>query len=112
VLRLDKQPVSGDVIQSILGFFALFVTVFVFASVIMAGILPPAGDGSPDLMTAATSVISALGNVGPGLGTVGPTETYTSLPMIAKLTLALCMLVGRLEVFTVLVLFFPSFWKK
>ncbi len=112
VLRLDQQPVSSEVIQSILGFFALFVTVFVVASVIMAGIVPPASDGSPDLLTAATAVISALGNVGPGLGTIGPTETYTSLPMIAKLALALCMLVGRLEVFTVLVLFFPSFWRK
>ena len=112
ILRLDQQPVSGEVIQSILGFFALFVTVFVFASVIMAGLLPPNADGTADLLTAATSVISALGNVGPGLGTVGPTETFTSLPVAAKLLLSLCMLVGRLEVFTVLVLFFPSFWRK
>lgn len=112
ILRLDKQPVSGEVIQSILGFFALFVTVFLVASVIMAAILPPNADGSPELLTAATSVVSALGNVGPGLGTVGPTETYTELPMLGKLVLALCMLVGRLELFTVLVLFFPSFWRK
>ena len=112
ILRLDQQPVSSDVLQSILGFFDLFVTVFILASVIMAGILPPNTDGSPDLLTAASSVISALGNVGPGLGTVGPMETYTSIPMAGKLVLALCMLVGRLELFTVLVLFFPSFWRK
>lgn len=90
----------------------MFVTVFLVASVIMAAILPPNADGSPELLTAATSVVSALGNVGPGLGTVGPTETYTELPMLGKLVLALCMLVGRLELFTVLVLFFPSFWRK
>lgn len=111
-LRLDHQSVSSDVIQSILGFVVLFMTLFLLASVIMAGILPPNADGSPDLLTAATSTISALGNVGPGLGTVGPTETYTSIPMAGKLVLALCMLVGRLELFTVLVLFFPSFWRK
>jgi len=112
ILHLDQQPVTADVIQSILGFFALFVTVFCLASVTMAGILPPNADGSPDLLTAATSVVSALGNVGPGLGTVGPTETYAAMPAAGKLVLALCMLVGRLELFTVLVLFFPSFWRK
>jgi len=81
-------------------------------SLLMAGILPPGADGAPDLVTAGTAVISALGNIGPGLGTVGPTETYTHLPAAGKLVLAACMLVGRLEVFTVLVLFFPSFWRK
>lgn len=112
VLRLDQLPVSGEVTQSVLGFIALFVTVFLLASVIMAGLLPPNADGSADLLTAASSVISALGNVGPGLGAVGPTETYTSIPVAGKLLLVLCMLVGRLELFTVLVLFFPSFWRK
>ncbi len=111
-LKLDHKPVSREVIQSVLGFFALFMTVFLVGSVIMAGLLPANADGSPDLLTAGTSVISALGNVGPGLGTVGPTETYTAIPALGKLVLALCMLVGRLEVFTVLVLFFPSFWRK
>ncbi len=111
-LKLDRKPVSREVIQSVLGFFALFMTVFLVGSVIMAGLLPASADGSADLLTAGTSVISALGNVGPGLGTVGPTETYTAIPAVGKLVLALCMLVGRLEVFTVLVLFFPSFWRK
>ncbi len=112
ILKLDHKPVSREVIQSVLGFFALFMTVFLIGSVILAGLVPTSADGSPDLLTAATSVLSALGNVGPGLGTVGPTETYTAIPATGKLVLAVCMLVGRLEVFTVLVLFFPSFWRK
>ncbi len=111
-LKLDHQPVSREVIQSVLGFFALFIAIFVLGSGLMAGLLPPQPDGTADLTTAWTSVASALGNVGPGLGTVGPTDTYTHLPAAGKFLLALCMLVGRLEVFTVLVLFFPSFWKK
>ncbi|HPM80901.1 MAG TPA: potassium transporter TrkG [Candidatus Anammoximicrobium sp.] len=111
-LKLDHKPVSREVIQSVLGFFALFVAIFLLGSLLMAGILPPGADGAPDLVTAGTAVISALGNIGPGLGTVGPTETYTHLPAAGKLVLAACMLVGRLEVFTVLVLFFPSFWRK
>jgi len=111
-LKLDHKPVSREVIQSVLGFFALFIAIFVLGSILLAGILPPAADGAADLVTAGTAVISALGNVGPGLGTVGPTETYTHLPAAGKLVLAVCMLVGRLEVFTVLVLFFPSFWRK
>lgn len=111
-LKLDHKPVSREVIQSVLGFFALFMTVLLFGSIVMAGLLPPGADGSADLLTAGTSVLSALGNIGPGLGTVGPTETYTEIPAAGKLVLALCMLVGRLEVFTVLVLFFPSFWRK
>lgn len=111
-LKLDHKPVSKEVIQSVLGFFALFMTVLFIGSVIMAGLLPTHADGSIDLLTAGTSVLSALGNVGPGLGTVGPAETYTEIPGLGKLVLALCMLVGRLEVFTVLVLFFPSFWRK
>jgi trk system potassium uptake protein TrkH len=111
-LKLDHKPVSREVIQSVLGFFALFVAIFLLGSILMAGILPPHSDGTADLVTAGTAVISALGNVGPGLGTIGPTETYTHLPALGKLVLAVCMLVGRLEVFTVLVLFFPSFWRK
>jgi trk system potassium uptake protein TrkH len=111
-LKLDRKPVSREVIQSVLGFFALYMAVFFLSSLVLAGLLPEAVEGDRDLLTAATSVISALGNVGPGLGTVGPTETYTHIPAAGKVVLALCMLVGRLEVFTVLVLFFPSFWRK
>lgn len=111
-LKLDHKPVSREVIQSVLGFFALFIALFLLASLVMAAILPPTADGQADLVTAGTAVIAALGNVGPGLGSVGPTETYTHVPAVGKIVLAVCMLVGRLEVFTVLVLFFPSFWRK
>jgi trk system potassium uptake protein TrkH len=65
-----------------------------------------------DLITAGSSVIACLSNIGPGLGEVGPADNYASLPYSAKIVLSLCMLLGRLEIFTVLVLLFASFWKK
>jgi len=64
-----------------------------------------------DQVTALSSVLATLGNVGPGLGLVGPMSDYAFIPPVGKIVLTICMLVGRLEVFTVLMLFAPSFWK-
>ena len=65
-----------------------------------------------DLVTAGASTVACLSNIGPGLGGVGPTDTYASIPMLGKIVLTALMLLGRLEIFTVFVLFFPSFWRK
>jgi trk system potassium uptake protein TrkH len=65
-----------------------------------------------DLVSAGASVIACLGNVGPGLGSVGPTDNFAHVPAFGKFVLSMCMLVGRLEIFTVFVLFFPSFWRR
>jgi len=65
-----------------------------------------------DLISGGAAVVACLANIGPGLGTVGPTDNYAHVPVLGKGILIFCMLVGRLELFTVLVLFFPSFWRK
>ena len=66
-----------------------------------------------DFITAISGAASAISNVGPGLGdTIGPNGNYSDLPNFSKLSLSLGMLLGRLELFAVLVLFFPSFWKS
>ena len=65
-----------------------------------------------DIVTAVTGVAATLNNVGPGFGTVGPAENFAHIPMAAKWVFTVCMIVGRLEIFTVFVLFFPPFWKK
>ena len=65
-----------------------------------------------DLVTSATTVISAMCNVGPALGEAGPADNYAAIPFAGKWVLILCMLIGRLEVYTVIILFFPHFWKK
>ncbi|MDH3453692.1 MAG: TrkH family potassium uptake protein [Desulfuromonadales bacterium] len=105
LVKLGERPVDKDVMQSILGFFALYLGVFVAASFIMAGI-------GMDLPSAGASVIATLSNIGPGLGSVGPVDNFAHVPAVGKLVLAFCMLLGRLELYTVLVLVFPSFWRK
>ncbi|NLC70897.1 MAG: TrkH family potassium uptake protein [Desulfuromonadaceae bacterium] len=105
LVKLGEAPVDREVMQSILGFFALFVGMFVFATFLMAAT-------GLDMVTAASSVIATLGNIGPGLGLVGPTDNYAHIVPFGKWVLITCMLCGRLELFTVLVLFFPSLWRK
>jgi trk system potassium uptake protein TrkH len=65
-----------------------------------------------DMATAFGSVAASLGNIGPGLGSVGPTDNYAHLPTAGKWFLTFLMLSGRLELYTVIILLSPSFWKK
>jgi len=65
-----------------------------------------------DQVTSFSAVIACLSNIGPGFGQVGASEHYALLPPFIKAFLCICMIVGRLEIFTVLVLFFPATWKK
>jgi trk system potassium uptake protein TrkH len=105
LVKLGDRPVDRDVMQAILGFFALFIGTFVAASLLLslAGM---------DLVSAGAAAIATLGNIGPGLGSVGPTDNYAHVSAFGKIILTGCMLLGRLELFTVLVLFFPSFWRR
>jgi len=105
LVKLGRTPVDRDVMAAILGFFALFMGVFVVASCLLAAT-------GVDLITAGAAVIATLSNIGPGLGQVGPTDNYAHLPQLAKGILVLCMLMGRLELYTVLVLLLPSFWRR
>jgi trk system potassium uptake protein TrkH len=105
LVKLGNKAVDPDVMQAILGFFALFMGVFVAASFLLAA-------SGMDLVSAGAAVIATLGNIGPGLGSVGPTDNYAHVPELGKGVLIVCMLLGRLELFTVLVLFLPSFWRK
>ncbi|MEM7246019.1 MAG: potassium transporter TrkG [Acidobacteriota bacterium] len=105
LLKLDRAVVEPEVVSSVLGFLAVYVTLFVIGSLGLAAC-------GLDLVTGATGALSALGNVGPAFGEIGPLDNYAGLPGIAKLLLAVLMLFGRLELFTVCVVFFPSFWRK
>lgn len=104
-VKFNDNIVSLEVITKILGFFLLFIILFVVSTIIMAMM-------GLDFMTAIGAVAASIGNIGPGLGAVGPTDNYAAIPAAGKMLLTLLMLVGRLEVFTVVVLFHPSFWKK
>jgi trk system potassium uptake protein TrkH len=65
-----------------------------------------------DLVTSSTSVLATLNNIGPGLSLVGPTQNFATMPALAKMLLALLMIVGRLEFYALVVLLIPSFWHK
>ncbi len=104
-VRIGKQVIPRDVITNVLGFFVLFVFITVLSIFAMSAL-------GLDMPTAFGSVAATLGNIGPGLGKVGPTDHYAHIPMIGKWLLSLLMLIGRLEVFTVIIIFYPAFWKK
>ena len=65
-----------------------------------------------DFETSVGSVAASIGNIGPGIGGVGPAENYAAIPLVGKWFLAFLMLIGRLELFTVLILLSPAFWKR
>ena len=104
-VRLGQTAVPREVAANILGFFILFILLFVVGVLVMAAM-------GLDLATSAGAVAATLGNIGPGLGDVGPTDNYGHIPALGKWVLCGFMLLGRLEIYTVLVLFSPSFWRK
>lgn len=103
-LKLGKQSVSPHVSSAIFAHFFLYTIVFGVSSLVLTAV-------GVDVVTTVSAVISALSNVGPGLAEVGPTMNYGGLPDIAKLVLSFCMIVGRLELFTILVLLTSEFWR-
>ena len=104
-IRLGSKVVSEEVMHNISSFFFLYVLVFITCTFIMSGL-------GLDVFSAMASVAATLGNVGPGFGLVGPSQNYAFLPPLGKIVLTLCMLLGRLEIYTVLVLVIPEFWRK
>ncbi|MDD2598065.1 MAG: potassium transporter TrkG [Kiritimatiellae bacterium] len=104
-VKLGSKPVEAEVVANIAAFFTIFILVFVIASFLMTFY-------TPDLVSAATSVAATLGNIGPGLNAVGPTQNFAAIPVPGQIILSICMLLGRLELYTVLILFLPSFWKR
>jgi len=105
-MKYNNEKISNPFIYSIMTFIFLYFFIFF----ILAALLSLNG---LDFVTALSGSASAISNVGPGLGDViGPNGNYSDLPNFSKLSLSLGMLLGRLELFAVLVLFFPSFWKN
>jgi trk system potassium uptake protein len=104
-VKLGKQVVSPEVLSGIWGFFILWLGLL-FLSVFLV-----AATGV-DVLTSFASVLACIGNIGPGLGSVGPAENYALIPTLGKWVLILCMLLGRLEIFTVIILLVPEFYRK
>ncbi len=104
VLRVRGRVFSDEVRRGVFAFFGLYLTVFLVGTLVMTA-------SGLDLVTAAASVVATLNVIGPGLGEVGAAENYAAVPEGARWFLSALMLTGRLEVFTVLVLLTPAFWR-
>ena len=104
-VKYNNKSVHPNIMTGIMAFAILFMIVFTIGSLIMTIF-------TEDIITACSAVVSSMSNVGPGFGSVGPMFSYAHLNDFAKLFLAFLMLVGRLEIFTVMVLFTKAFWRK
>ena len=106
ITKYNNQKISDDFIKSVI----IFIFTFLFIFLIIAMLLSISG---LDFITSISGAASSISNVGPGLGEmIGPNGNYKALPDLSKWILAAGMLLGRLELFAVLVLFFPSFWRN
>ena len=104
-LRINGNVVPDDVVKKTVGFYLFYIFIFVFTSMAFAML-------GMDIETALSASASSIGNIGPALGSVGPAENWSHLPNVAKWIASFCMLLGRLEIFTVMVLFSRTFWQR
>jgi trk system potassium uptake protein TrkH len=103
-LRIGTITMEEDKIINIASFAVLFLLLFVTGTLLLTLFIP-------DLETALSATAACINNIGPGLSGVGSTEHYGWIPVPGKWILIACMLLGRLEIFTVLIVFRPAFWK-
>ncbi len=104
-VRIGNNVIPREIITNIAGFFLFYIGLFI-AGVLFMSML------GLNFETALGGVAATIGNIGPALGDLGPTDNYSFIPDVGKWVLSILMLVGRLEIFTVLIIFTPFFWKK
>ncbi|MBF0204755.1 MAG: TrkH family potassium uptake protein [Desulfamplus sp.] len=104
-IKMNGAVVPFHVVRSIMGFLALYIGIFIICSILVAAM-------GTDMITAFSAVAACIGNIGPGFGDVGPVDNFSAMPAATKWLLSWCMLLGRLEIYTVIILFVPEFWKK
>ena len=104
-VKIGGRMIEEETLSGIMAFFFLYILIFA-ASVLVVSL-----DGI-DIVSSVTSVIATIGNIGPGLGIVGPIGNYADFSVISKTVLSICMIIGRLEIYPVLLLFAPTFWRR
>ncbi len=103
-IKVNESVVPERVVSNILVFLMVYLILFMLGSLFMTVI-------GMDFISAMSATATSIGNVGPGLGTVGPVHNFSEVPLLGKLVLPFFMILGRLELFTILILFAPYFWK-
>lgn len=104
--KFEKEPVDGAVSETIKSFFVIWCFIVIASTVILS--IDPFGD----FLTNFSATLATIGNVGPGLNAVGPACNYGGYSAFSKIWMSFVMLAGRLEIFPVLIMFFPHTWKK
>lgn len=104
-LRVGSQIIKPAQVKTILAFLIIYILVFMLGAAFIASL-------GFDLVSAFGASIACLGNIGPAFGSFGPSENFAEIPAMGKWVLSFMMLLGRLELFTVLILFTPYFWKN
>ena len=104
-IKIRGKTVGQDAVASVTAFFIIYLLVFLGGALFMGAL-------GVDFVTAVSSAAASIGNTGPGFGTVGPTENFYHIPAAGKWVLSLLMLMGRLELYTMVLLFFPGTWRK
>jgi len=104
-VKYAGRTVPDDVMATLWAFFTAYFVLAALAAAVVA-------QAGYDVVTAVSAALTAMSNVGPGLGAIGPTDTFAHLPGHVKLVLSACMLAGRLEIFTFLVVVMPGFWRR
>jgi len=108
-MKVDKKIVTPKIMTHVLVFLLLYLMLFIVGSMIMTVIL---SDFDQPLLTSIGAVATSLGNVGPSIAELGPLHNFADVPYIGKWVLIILMLLGRLELFTILILFTPYFWRN
>ncbi|NLO82698.1 MAG: TrkH family potassium uptake protein [Clostridiales bacterium] len=104
-IRVGGKPVSEDLLQNIVSFVLLYLIILILVSLLLL-------TQGLDMMSSISATVAALSNIGPGFGLVGPASNYADLSGISKIILTACMLIGRLEIYTLTILFVPTFWRQ
>jgi trk system potassium uptake protein len=104
-VKFAGKSMEERTLSEVLAFFFMYIFIFVIAVLIVS-------IEGKDMVTTVSSVVATLGNVGPGFGMVGPMGNFSELSVLSKIVLSFCMIIGRLEIYPILLLLTPSFWRK
>jgi trk system potassium uptake protein TrkH len=104
-VRISGKAIDQGVVSNVLAFIMIYILIFILGVILLSTM-------NLDFTTAFGAVATTLGNVGPGIGNVGPLDNYYEIPTAGKWLLSFLMLLGRLELFTVLMILTPHFWKR
>lgn len=104
-VKINGKMVDEEVLSGIMAFFFFYILIFAVAVLLVSL-------NGKDMISSVTAVVASMGNIGPGLGVVGPMGNYAGFSVMSKAVLSVCMIIGRLEIYPILLLCTPAFWKR